>query len=217
MSYNTLDAPKTGVLFFDMLNAGFGTHDEAFERLKESIVENCVLIRDAADAHGIPVFFARADHRPDGKDAVIVYSDLNRQHEPWKDPENERFEPYRTNLAGQWGSQVIDELRMGPEDYAIPKHRKNAFFQTKLELSMRSRGIDTIVLCGSAIPSGIAATVYGAQDLDFDLVVVRDACQPQAGPVHDAFMDHVFPRIGRVRTAEQVVEMMRAGAAGSSS
>ncbi len=98
----------------------------------------------------------------------------------------------------------------------IPKHRKNAFFQTRLELSVRSRGIDTIVLCGSAIPSGIAATVYGAQDLDLDVVVVRDACQPKEGPVHDAFMDRVFPRIGRVRTAEEVVEMMRAGAAGPS-
>ena len=213
MSYNTLDPAKTGVLFFDMLNAGFGTHDEKYERLKASIVERCVRVREAADAHGIPVFFARADHRPDGKDAVILYTDLNRQHEPWKDPENDRFEPYRVNLAGQWGSQVIDELRAGSEDYMIPKHRKNAFFQTRLELSMRSRGIDTIVLCGSAIPSGIAATVYGAQDLDFNLVVVRDACQPKEGPVHDAFMDRVFPRIGRVRTAEEVVEMMRAGAA----
>ena len=217
MPYNTLDPPKTGVLFFDMLNAGFGTHDETYERLKASIVENCVRVREAADAHGIPVFFARADHRPDGKDAAIVYSDLNRQHEAWKDPENERFVPYRTNLAGQWGSQVIDELRVGPEDYSIPKHRKNAFFQTNLELSMRSRGIDTIVICGSAIPSGIAATVYGAQDLDLDVVVVRDACQPKAGPVHDVFMDQVFPRIGRVRTAAEVVDMMRVGAAGSSS
>ena len=216
MSYNTLDPLKTGVLFFDMLNAGFGTNDATYERLKASIVERCVRIREAADAHGIPVFFARADHRPDGKDAVILYSDLNRQHEPWGDPENDRFEPYRANLAGQRGSQVIDELRVGPEDYLIPKHRKNAFFQTKLELSMRSRGIDTIVLCGSAIGSGIAATVYGAQDLDFNLVVVRDACHPKEGPVHDAFMDHVFPRIGRVRTAEEVAGMMRAGAARAS-
>lgn len=216
MAYNALDPDKTGVLFFDMLNAGFGTHDEEYQRHKASIVEACVRVRDTADVHGIPVFFARADHRPDGKDAFIGYSNLNRENEPWADPENDRLVPYRENLAGLWGSQVIDELRMGPDDYMIPKHRKSAFYQTKLELSLRARGIDTVVLCGSALGSGIAATVYSAQDRDFDLVIVRDACNPNEGPIHDVFMDRVFARIGRVRTANEVVEMMRAGAAARS-
>ena len=213
MAYDALDPSATGVLFFDMLNAGFGTHDDAYERLKAPIVANCVRIRETADAHGIPVFFASADHRPDGRDAVILYSDLNREHEPWKDPENDRFRPYRTNLAGHWGSEVIDELKPRPDDYVIPKHRKSAFFQTKLELSLRARGVDTIVLCGSAIPSGIAATAYAAQDLDLNLVIVRDACNPLEGDVHDTFMDRVFPRIGRVRNADEVIEMIHKGAA----
>ena len=217
MPYDSLDPTKTGVLFFDMLNTGFGTHDETYRQHKAEIVANCVRVRESADACGIPVFFARADHRPDGADPVITYNDINRQGEPWQDPENDRFRPYRTNLAGQWGSQVINELKAGPGDYMIAKHRKSAFFQTNLELSMRSRGIDTIVLCGSAIGSGIAATVYSAQDRDFDIVVVRDACNPIAGPVNDVFMNRVFARIGRVRTANEVVEMMRLGVAARTS
>ena len=123
MSYQALDPEKTAVLFFDMLNR--------YHTTDEPLVLNCVRLRDAADDHGIPVFFARADHRPDGKDAVILYSDLNRVHEPWKDPENDRSKPYRANLAGQWGSRVIDERGAGPVDYMIPRHRKNAFFQTR--------------------------------------------------------------------------------------
>jgi nicotinamidase-related amidase len=214
MSYNSLDPAKTGVIFFDMLNAGFGTHDDNYQLHKASIVEACVKVRDAANVHDVPVFFARADHRADGRDAFIGYSDLNRQHQRWDDPENGRLVPYRENLAGHWGSQVIDELKMSDDDYMIPKHRKSAFYQTKLELSMKVRGIDTMVLCGSAIGSGIAATVYSAQDRDFDIVVVRDACNPNEGPVHDVFMDGVFARIGRVRTADQIVAMMQAGAAG---
>ena len=214
MPYDAIIPSKTGVLFFDMLNAGFGTHDQTYREQKASIVASCVRIREAADAHGIPVFFARADHRPDGRDAVILYDDINRQGEPWADPEHDRLVPYRTNLAGQWGSQIIDELKPGPDDYLIPKHRKSAFFQTKLELSMRARGIDTIVLCGSAISSGIAATVYAAQDLDFNLVIVRDACNPREGDVHELFMARVSPRIGRVRSTDEVVEMVRRGAAG---
>ncbi len=211
MAYDSLDPMKTAVLFFDMLNAGFGTQDENYGKQKAGIVANCVRVRENADVSGIPVFFARADHRPDGKDAVITYSDLNRQGLAWQDPEAERFDPYRSNLAGQWGSQVIDALKPGPSDYVIAKHRKSAFFQSILELSLRARGIDTIVLCGSAIGSGIAATVYSAQDRDFDIVVVRDACNPSDGPVHDVFMDRIFARIGRVRSTDEVLELMRAG------
>lgn len=142
----------------------------------------------------------------------MMYFDHNRQHEPWDDPENGRFIPYRENLAGTEGSEIIDELHVTDADYMIPKHRKSAFFQTKLELSLRARQIDTIILCGSAIPSGIAATVYSAQDYDINVIVVRDACNPKAGSVHDVFMNNVFPRIGRVRTTDEVLEMMALGA-----
>lgn len=214
MPYNTIEPEKTGLLFFDMLKGGFDRSDPSFQATKASIVENCVRIRKAADDHGIPVFFARADHRPDGEDAVILYFDHDRQHKPWDDPENGRLVPYRKNTAGSRGSEVIDELGMTPDDYMIPKHRKSAFFQTKLELSLRARGIDTIVLCGSAIASGIAATVYAAQDHDVNVIVVRDACNPKEGEVHDVFMNSVFPRIGRVRTADEVLEMMARGATG---
>ena len=117
-------------------------------------------------------------------------STTTRQRQPWDDPGNGCFVPYRANLAGLPGAEVIDELKATDNDYIIPKHRKSAFFQTKLELSLRARGIDTIVLCGSAIASGIAATVYSAQD----------------------HVDTVFPRIGRVRTTDQVLEMMSLGA-----
>ena len=212
MPYNTIERHKTGLLFFDMLKEGFKTSDPTYQETKASIVENCVRIRKAGDSYGIPVFFARADHRPDGKDSVVLYFDHDRQHNPWEDPENGRLIPYRKNVAGNEGSEIIDELGTTSDDYMIPKHRKSAFFQTKLELSLRARGIDTIILCGSAIPSGIAATVYAAQDHDVNVIIVRDACNPKAGEVHDIFMNSVFPRIGRVRTTDQVLEMMALGA-----
>ena len=78
MTYYSIDPIKTGVLFFDMLKEGFGTLDEEYLEKKASIVENAVRIREAADAHGIPVFFAKANHRQDGKDAAILYVD----HDP---------------------------------------------------------------------------------------------------------------------------------------
>jgi nicotinamidase-related amidase len=57
---------------------------------------------------------------------------------------------------------------------------------------------------------GIASTAYGAHRLDFDLVIVSDGCYPGLEPSeHDVFMKEIFPGIGRVRTADQVMAMLK--------
>ncbi|MCH8199105.1 MAG: isochorismatase family protein, partial [Chloroflexi bacterium] len=107
---------------------------------------------------------------------------------------------------------VIDELKPQPADYVIAKHRWNAFHQTHLELSLRSRGIDTILLCGGSTHIGIASTAYGARDLDFNLVMVRDACSGLEDNLRQ-FMERVFPIFARIRSTDDAIDMMRQGAA----
>ena len=212
MRYNTIEANRTGLVFFDMLNAGYRGRPAEFNRAAEPMIANCVRLREAARRHGIPVFFPKADHRPDASDIAHRYIDLNGQMVPWEDLEN-RVRPHRSNVAGNPGADVIDELKPEPEDYVVPKHRWSAFFQTKMELSMRSRGIDVMVLCGGSTEVGIASTAYAARDLDLDLVFVSDATRSGKPDVHEMFMTKIFPRIGRVRDTAQVIAMMDAGAA----
>ena len=68
-----------------------------------------------------------------------------------------------------------------------------------------------MVVCGGSVPVGIASTAYGARDLDFNLVFVRDCC---SGPADTTamYMEKVFPFMGRVRTADQDIAMIEAGA-----
>ncbi len=44
--------------------------------------------------------------------------------------------------------------------------------------------------------------------MDYKLVVVSDACTSPEEDNHRQFMQRVFPRMARVRTAEQVVRML---------
>jgi nicotinamidase-related amidase len=135
------------------------------------------------------------------------YSDVGHDLQPWPDPEVRR-RPHTKNVAGSYGAEIVAELRPEPDDYVIGKHRWSAFFQTHLELSLRSRGIDTIVLCGGATEIGIASTAYAARDLDFDLVVASDACTSPRAAAHELFMTTVFPRFARVRTTDEVIAMI---------
>ena len=211
MPYNIVDPQKTALLFFDMLNAYFRGSSEENQRQMEPVVANCVKMRAAASEVGIPVFYAKADHRPDGLDSAHIYSDTDYTLTPWKDPDQGFTTPYRTVAADDWRGEVIDELKPEPGDYVIAKHRWNAFHQTNLELSLRSRSIDTILLCGGATHIGVASTAYGARDLDFNLVIVRDACSGLEDNLRQ-FMERVFPIFARIRNTEEAIAMVRGGA-----
>ena len=213
MAYDALDPKKTGLVFFDMLNVYFRGSSEENQHRMEPIVANCVKVREVASALGVPSFYPKADHRADGMDSALIYSDTNYALEPWPDPEQGFTAAFRNVHHGSWTSEVIDELAPTPDDYLIAKHRWSSFHQTHLQLSLRTRGIDTIVLFGGAIHIGVASTAYSARDLDFNIVVVSDAC---SGPDDNLqmFMERIFPIFTRVRTADEVVEMFKRGAAG---
>ena len=66
---------------------------------------------------------------------------------------------------------------------------------------------NTIVLCGGSTDVGIASTAYAARDLDYNLVIVSDACTSPEADNHDQLIRRVFPRMSRVRTTEQVLAM----------
>ena len=212
MSFNDLDPNRTGLIFFDFLNAYFRGANEETPRRMEPLVANCVRLRAAADLVGIPVVYPKADRRLDGQDAARLYSDADMRLEPWPDPEADRFDARHT-VAANWSGAIIDELAPADGDYVIPKHRWSSFYQTKLELSLRARSIDTIIVCGGAIEVGIIATCFAARDLDLHQVIVRDACKAQRPAVGDVLMEEVFPRMARIRSTDETIAMIERGAA----
>jgi nicotinamidase-related amidase len=207
MSYLAIQPEKTAVLFFDMLNA--------YHSSDELVVQNCAKLRAAADAAGMAVAFAMANHRPDGADAAMLYSDSNYAMVPWTDPEHEHIGMKRAMVADSWHIQILDALKPSPRDYVVKKHRWSAFFQTSLELSLRTAGIDTILLCGGSTHIGIASTAFAARDLDFNIVVVSDCCDDGLEGSQDYWMTRVFPMMARVRTVDQAIAMIEAGVAAS--
>jgi nicotinamidase-related amidase len=78
-------------------------------------------------------------------------------------------------LAGPAGS-VIAEIRPRPEDALILKPRYSAFIGTPLELLLRERGTDRILLGGMATEMCVAQTAISARELGFKVTVLPGAC-----------------------------------------
>ncbi|TMH60967.1 MAG: isochorismatase family protein [Betaproteobacteria bacterium] len=97
----------------------------------------------------------------------------------------------------------------GPRSPLITSGTPEADHGTYLDLALRSRHANTIVLCGGSTEIGVSSTAYAARDLDYNLVIASDACTSAKHEVHDRLMREVFPRLARVRTTMQILEMLK--------
>lgn len=153
----------------------------------------------AARAHDIDVIFLRAGFRANG-------ADIN--------PRNTLFQ----NLFEM--GEVFDadspstaiEPGLGPKngDTVVLKRRTSGFFGTELDLVLRSKNIDHIVICGVATGAMVAATVFAASDLDYRITVLRDGCADSDHSVHNLLMDKLFPSRGvQVLNAKEWIDALR--------
>ena len=209
MNVNQLDTKKTGLLFFDLLNVYYHGAPEETQRRMKPVVDSAVRLMDGAREASIPIFYAMANHRKDGQIRSLIVTDTDMRLRPW--PNGVCNPSVHGATEGSWEQKVIDEIAPRPEDTIIPKYRWSTFHQTYFDLALRSRGIDTIIVSGGAVDVGVASTVYAARDLDYNVIVVRDACSNSHEDSMAAFMNTVFPRMARVRSTDQVLEMIRKG------
>ncbi|MDE1900124.1 MAG: cysteine hydrolase [Alphaproteobacteria bacterium] len=92
-----------------------------------------------------------------------------------------------------------------PNDLVIYKQRISAFSENHLNLTLRARGIENLVLFGVATSGIVLATVTRAFDLDFRLTVIHDACFDADAEVHRVLTEKVFTKRGTVTATDTFI------------
>ena len=204
----SLNQATTALLLFDFLNGHVKTGGAATTARYRPVIAAATAVLGAARAQRMMVAYASANHRADNATTASTLRDTDNRLRPM-----DRFAPaafHPVVAGGTWAAQIIDELAPAAEDYLVPKYRWSAFFQTYLDLALRTRKIDTLILAGGSTDVGIASTAFAARDLDYNLIIVSDACTSPEQDNHDQFIRRIFPRMARVRTAAEVVGMLAA-------
>jgi nicotinamidase-related amidase len=135
---------------------------------------------------GSPVVLVRVAFAPDYADAPPGLTDV---------PSNRP----KGGLPAEW-SRLADGLA-APSDLLVVKHQWGAFHGTDLDLQLRRRGIDTIVIGGIATNFGVESTVRQAWEFGYHVVVVEDACAAISTELHTIAVRTILPRIARVALA----------------
>jgi nicotinamidase-related amidase len=131
---------------------------------------------------GMLIIHTREGHRPDLSDAP--------KHKV------ERGEPSlrigapgpmgRILVRGEPGHDIIPELYPTPGEPVIDKPGKGAFYQTDLELMLKNREIDTLLVCGVTTEVCVNTTVREADDRGFRCIVLSDCCASYFPEFHAA-------------------------------
>ncbi len=166
-------------------------------RPAEEVVRNAALLADAQRSQGGLVVLVRVTPRPDGKDAL----------RPTLDPGAPQPAVPRD---ADW-AEIVPELAVQPGDLVITKRQWGAFYGTELDLQLRRRAIRTVVLCGISTNIGVESTARDAYERGYDQVFVEDAMAARSAVEHEHTVARIFPRLGRVRSTDQVIAALRAG------
>ena len=201
-----IDTAKTAVLVIDMQNDLIKVPEEPFNAVTrmaqaKGMIPNTARVISEARRLGMPIIYAGHIHRKDNADMKPTITDLMLQG--LTPPAREAM------VEGTPGAQVVDEIKPEPGDHVIWKRRSNAFYNTDLELMLRARGIDTVIIVGAVTNGCIANTIRGARERDLNIIVLSD-CVATMNPEDDEyFTKQVFPREGRVRTSEEIVSVLQ--------
>jgi nicotinamidase-related amidase len=138
---------------------------------------------------GVAVVLVTVGFRADGKDRLAVPTDT----------------VWRPSVTVANPTALADDLKTVDSDILVLKHQWGAFYGTDLDLQLRRRGIDTILLGGIATNFGVESTARDAWERSYKVVFVEDAMTSVTAEAHQFSVSTVFPRLGRVRSSAQVL------------
>jgi nicotinamidase-related amidase len=176
---------KPALLVMDMQNGIVSHFQDNLEMLRA--VQKSVEI---ARQHNMPVIFVR-----------VAFS----EGYPEVSPRNKAFSHVHQiggMTVSDHATQIHESVQPKNGEPIVTKYRVSAFSSSNLEVILRSKQIDTLILTGIATSGVVLSTLREAADKDFAIKVLSDACADPDPEVHRVLTEKVFPRQADVLTVD---------------
>jgi nicotinamidase-related amidase len=105
-------------------------------------------------------------------------------------------------------ADVIEEIYPQPGDYIIDKYGYGAFHSTNLHDTLRSLGVDSLIMTGTVTQICVEETARGAFHHGYRTTVVSDAVSSYIPDLHAATLKNFAHKFGWVSTTHEVLQAL---------
>jgi ureidoacrylate peracid hydrolase len=195
-----LKSGKTALIVVDVQNdfchnqGAFGKRNLNLSKIEEA-VNNILSFIDRCRQLNMPIIFVQT------------------VHSNWTDSESwiERLEGVAREMLicrpNSWGAELY---KVAPQkgDFIVTKHRFSGFVGTDLDLVLRSKKVDTLLITGVATNICVETTARDGFNLDYRIILVEDCCGAFSPEEHDSTVTNITKYFGIVGNSKVLAEIM---------
>ena len=179
-----MDLRHAALLVIDMQNY--------FLRIIQPVLENILEVIQSCRQGNIPIIFTQHGHTDPASDGGL--------------------------LGEWWGQMIIDgtedwkflpEIKIEPKDTILPKKRYSAFFETDLEKTLRSRGIQDLIISGVMTNLCCETTTRDAFMRDYRVFFLIDGTATRRSELHIATLKNLGFGFAYLLTCKELIQMLK--------
>ena len=179
-----VDLKHAALLVIDMQNY--------FHRIIQPVLHNILEVIQSCRQGNVPIIFTQHGHTDPAKDGGV--------------------------LGEWWGQMIIDgtedwkflpEIKIEPKDTILPKKRYSAFFETDLEKTLRSRGIQDLIISGVMTNLCCETTTRDAFMRDYRVFFLIDGTATRRSELHIATLKNLGFGFAYLLTCKELIQMLK--------
>lgn len=203
--FDVMNPAKTALVVIDMQNYFMKPGFQGEVPPARTIVPNVNKLAAAVRAMGGHIVWIK-NATNDTRESWSVF------HDHLMTPER-RDTRYATMDMAHEGHKLWAELDAKPEDAQIVKKRFSAFIQgsSGIEEHLRARGIDNLLIGGTATQVCCESSARDAMMLNFKVTMVSDALATYTDAQHAASLHAFYSIFGDVQTVDEAIASLERG------
>lgn len=199
--YDRLDPRRTALVVIDMQNAFCKPGAPVEVPESRQIVPNINRLADGVRARGGDVIW------------IVTEIRQNNGRTDWENftsriiADQVRQRTIEYMAPGAEGTVLWPELDARDSDIFMVKNRYSCLAPgaSPLERTLRSRGMDTLLIAGTKTNVCCEATARAAWDMDFSVVMVSDCCAALSDQEHLATLNSIIQQFGDILTTDETL------------
>ncbi|TVS19778.1 MAG: cysteine hydrolase [Planctomycetaceae bacterium] len=203
-------ADRTALLVVDMQYGFLHPDASLFVPAGRKIIGSVALMIEACRNHSVPVIFTEFVYAT----AVpcLRGDPFGPEHLPAVPGQPTGYGYPSSNCligpdAGQGAesAETIAELKPREEELVVRAHGYDKFYGTPLDLALRSRGIDRLLVTGVTTDVCVNSTVLAAANRNYRVTVITDGVATLDDSIQEACFQIWQRKFARLRSSEQIV------------